>query len=396
MKRLITCFFLAASLLTFAQKKEIKNIKKALKTQDIQKAYDAFESIDESAVEAKYAADYNLYKAAYKIDVSGQRSASFEDLRIAETSLEKAISLGLKDKTSEMYVNIVENAIRTRKLALANEMMATDTATAISLVDELYALDETNYDMLYNSANMSYSIEDFETAMLQYEKLVATNYDGVRKSLYAVNKQNGTRELFPNTTTREIAIKSGSHMTPTEEQSPSNVGDVATKLVWLKKSQKDLNAAKAMYEKIKRQYPSDDSLTAAEVGIFQILEMDEEYAAAVKKMNDINDPQIFMNLAESAATKKNYDSAIEYYNKALQLDSSSYFSSVNIANAYLEKGNLETTTAVEQMELYKSAVKNLENAHKIKPDEKGIMSTLISLYDFLEMTDKSAAMKAKM
>jgi tetratricopeptide (TPR) repeat protein len=155
--------------------------------------------------------------------------------------------------------------------------------------------------------------------------------------------------------------------------------------------------AKLIYETALGNYSEDISLKLVKADIYLTLGMMDEYKEAVENTDlNITDPKVYDNLGEAAMKSKNYESAIRYFQSSLEMATDNYFALVSLSNAYLETGNLQETTAKDQKRLYLKAVKSLEKAHEIKPEERGVMGTLISLYDFLEMNDKSAAIKLKM
>ncbi len=227
--------------------------------------------------------------------------------------------------------------------------------------------------------------------------LLKNNYTGEVTTYLATNKKNGVVERFSNKKLRDVAIKY-THKNPASEKSLSNLGDVVLKTVWLyNKSKGDLETAKSVYNTALKNNPDDSSLKLVKADVFLALDMMDEYKDAIENTDsDITDPTIFDNLGAAAIKDKNYESAIRYFKSSINLEPKNYFALVNLSNANLEIGNLEKTTAVEQKKHYTEAVSYLEKALIVKPDDKGIMRNMISLYDFLELTDKSAAIKAKL
>jgi tetratricopeptide (TPR) repeat protein len=378
-----------------AQRREMRDIESALAKGQLAEAYTTYESINENEVEPKYAAQYNLYKSAYILDLRNpQKNLTLEELRNAEAALKKAKELDLEqDQISSM----VENYLINKKLGVANTLAQSgEVEKARDLVDELYQMDTENYGMLYNSANLSYAAEDFARAMQDYDKLVNVGYTGSETIFIATSKANNQAENFPNETTRDMAVRTGSHTNPQVETTPSNVGDIASKLVWLYKNDKGLKSAETTYDRIMAKYPNDASLKVAKPNILLTLEKMDEYEKATEKLKQtVKDPAVYENLAMAAYNNKDYDKAIENFESAIAL-APSYALHVNLSNAYIEKGNLEKTSADQQLDLYRQAVQNLEKAHEMKTDDKGIIATLASLYEFLEMPDKAEALKAKM
>ncbi len=394
MKLKLMILFLAISSIAFAQKKEMRKIQRAIEKGELKEAQDIFNTINEDEVEDKYAAEYNLYKAGSILGLAGARKASLEELREAESTLMKAQELGLDNSKLEP---VIQNLILTRKFELANEYISDGKPeTALKLTEELYDFDKSNLDMLYNAGNIAYNNQLYDKAIEKFKILIDQNYTGVSTSYLATNKQ-GVVEKFPNKLARDFAVKGNSYSNPTSETTPSKLGDVVLKTVWLLKNKGEVEKALSTYQKAIKDNPNDNSLKLIKADVFLTLEMMEEYQKAIENTNsDITDPAVFDNLGIAAFNQKNYDSAIRYFESSLDLKSDNYGTLINLANSYLEKGNLKETTAEEQKNLYLKSTVMLEKAHKLKPEEKAIVNTLVSLFDFLGMKEKAEEMKAKM
>lgn len=394
MKLKLTILFLAVASITMAQKKEIRKIEKAIEKGAFSKAQEIFQSIDENAVEDKYASAYYFYKAASIMDLTGVKKPTTDDVRKAEASLAKAKELNFEDPKLEPMLN---NIIDSRKLEIANDMVAAGKSKeALLLVEELYESHPDNLSMLYNAGNLAYTSEMFDRALDHYTVLLEKKFTGEQISYLATNK-SGVVEAFSNQKVRDYAVKARTHSDPSSEKSPSMLGDIVLKTVWLYTNKGDKAKANNVFEKAQMDFPEDNSLKLVKSDIYLTLGMMDKYKEAIENVgSDIKDPRVFDNLGTAALKAKNYDSAIRYYESSLKLESNNYFALVNLSNANLEKGNLAETSAEDQEVLYKEAVSNLEKAHKIKPEEKGVVATLVSLYDFLGMEEKSAEMKAKM
>jgi tetratricopeptide (TPR) repeat protein len=229
-----------------------------------------------------------------------------------------------------------------------------------------------------------------------YNTLLDKNFTGENIS-YLARSKSGVVEAFSNEKVRDYAIKSGTHTDPTSESSPSMLGDIVLKTVWLYTNNGDKETANKVFQKAAEDFPQDSSLQLVKADVYFTLGMMDKYKEAVENMDaDIKDPRVFDKLGAASMKTKNYDNAIRYFKSSINLDPNNYFALVNLSNANLEKGNLEETSVEDQNMLYKEAVSNLEKAHKLKPEEKGIVATLVSLYDFLGMKEESSIMKAKM
>lgn len=394
MKLKLTILFLAVASIAMAQKKEIRKIEKAIEKGEFNKAQEIFQSIDENSVEDRYAASYYFYKAASIMDLTGNKKATSAEVHEAEATLVKAKELNFEDPKLEP---MLQNIIDVRKLEIANEMVAAgNSKEALLLVEELYESNPSNLNMLYNAGNLAYSSEMFDKAIEHYRVLLEKKYTGEKTSYLATNK-TGVVESFSNQKVRDYAIKARTHTDPSSEKSPSMLGDIVLKTVWLYTNKGDKTKAYQVYENALMEFPEDSSLKLVKSDIYLTLGMMDKYKEAIDNMDsDITDPRVFDNLGVAALKAKNYDSAKRYFQSSLKLEPSNYFALVNLSNANLEKGNMAETSAEDQELLYKEAISNLEKAHKVKPEEKGVIATLVSLYDFLGMTEKSTEMKAKM
>ncbi|WP_298952640.1 tetratricopeptide repeat protein [uncultured Nonlabens sp.] len=394
MKFKLTITFLAMASLAVAQKKEIKKITKAAEKGEFSKAQKLFNSIDESAVEAKYAGAYEFFKVVNYIDLTGVEPVSLDNLRKSESAIANSKYLGYSNLKLEP---ILQNFILNSKLQIANDKVKSgDTDTALKLVEELYQSNPENLDMLYNAGNLAYSSAKYDVALKKYSELLEKGYTGV-KTTYVATNLNGVVEKFASEQVRDYSVQVKTHTNPDTEKSISNLGDIVLKTVWLHVNKENKIKAKEVYETAFKNYPSDSSLKLVKPDILLTLGMMEEYKEAIENMDsEVTDPKVFDNLGVAAIEKKNYESAIRYFKSSLKLESNNYYALVNLSNAYLESGNLEKSTVAEQKNFYNQAISCLEKAHVLRPDEKGVKETLVSLYDFLGMTDKSAQMKSKM
>ncbi|WP_438961923.1 tetratricopeptide repeat protein [Nonlabens sp.] len=394
MKIRLTILFLAITALGFAQKREMKKIEKAVEVGDIPKAMEIFKSINESDLEEKYKGQYSFYKAAYLIDVTGAQKPSLEDAYSAREEFNKAMDLGYKNP---ILTEQVSNYINQSFLQIANEKLVEDPGIALDIVKTLVKDSPEDMAMLYSLAVLSYQTGNFDIAKDSFQKLLDKGYTGQKTTFIAVNKETNQEEVFPSETLRNVSIQTGSHLKPTQSKTPSLLGMVVSNLVWLQKESGNLEKAKETYNGAISKYPNDMSLIAAKADIFLTLGMMDDYEKAVRSLSeDIDDPKVLNNLAQAAIDKKEYDKAIRYYKSSIELDPNNFVSKANLGLAYIEKGNAKEITYDEQQSFYNKATESYEGAHELKPENKPIINTLISLYGALNMDEKLAAMKAKL
>jgi tetratricopeptide (TPR) repeat protein len=396
MRKYILIACLAAGTAVFAQKRELRKIEKAVMTGDLATAQEIFNSINEQEVEEDYKGQYLFFKAASLAGVIEKKKPTYEEVVQAEKLIAESESLGFKD---ENMLPMVKQIVASRKIEIANDrLLAGDIKGGLKIIDAIYESDTSNKDMLMTSAQLSYQSEDFAGATSKFQELFDLGYTGQSTDYFATNISTGVEENFGNVNLRDVSVNSvRSHTNSRDEVSPSEIGSIVNNLVWLYKNDNQLDKAKFTFNKALDRFPDDVSLEMAKSEIYNNLGMMEEYEQAVEKLNSSEqDPKVYDNLGTAALKAKNYDKAIGYLSRSLDIEPSNYASEVNLSNAYIEKGNLETTTATDQEVFYKQAIKHLEQALAIKPEDPNVMNTLVSLYEVFQMTEKADALKAKM
>jgi tetratricopeptide (TPR) repeat protein len=396
MKKYMIMACMIAATTVFAQKRELRKVEKAVESGNLAEAQEIFQTINENEVEDKYKGQYLFYKAASVSGMIEQRIPSYEEIVTAEKLIAESEELGYED---EKLMPLLKQSISSMKIQVANKrLQAGDIPGGLKIIDELYQADTSNKDMLMTSAQLSYQSKDFKGAMVKFQELFDLGYTGQKTEYFAVNKETNTIEKFNNAKLRDVSVSvARTHSDPTQESTPSQMGFVVNNLVWLYKNDGQLEKAKFIFQKAEDRFPDDSSLDMAKPEIYNNLGMMKEYEEAVKKLeNATKDPKVYDNLGTAALKGKNYDQAIEYLSKSLSINPKNFISQVNLSNAYIEKGNLEETTAEEQETFYKNAIEHLELAHNIKPDDVNVMNTLVSLYGAFSMTEKADAIKAKM
>lgn len=396
MKKYIVMICLVAGTTVFAQKRELRKVEKAVASGDLATAQEVFKTINEEEVEEKYKGQYLFYKAAHASGMIDQKVPSYEDIVEAEKLLAESEALGYED---EKLMPMLKQSISGMKIQIANaRLKGGDIAGGLKIIEELYDANPDNKDMLLTSAQLSYQNGDFADATSKFQELFDLGYTGQKTEFFAVNKETGTVEKFNSQKLRDVSINvARTHTDPTQESTPSQMGFIVNNLVWLYKNDDQLEKAKFIFKKAQDRFPKDASIEMAKPEIYNNLGMMKEYEQAVKDLeNAAKDPKVYDNLGTAALKAKNYDQAIEYLSKSLSINADNFISQVNLSNAFIEKGNLEETTAEEQETFYKNAIEHLEAAHKIKPKDVNVMNTLVSLYGAFEMTEKAEAMKAKM
>jgi len=394
MKLNITICFLAVTMLAFAQKREIQKIEKALLANDFAEAQKVFSTINVSEVEDEFKAGYKLAEGFLKLGDVQASKASLEDVLAAKTLIEEAKTLGY-DKPE--YVTMGLQSIKSRLYKLAEQLLVkNDLKGAAKLLETLYSMDTTNLAYANDIANMYYAGGELKKAYEYYSLLFEKEYDGVTTLFLAERTTNGAIVEYDTPDLRARDLKLGLVINPTQKKTESVAGDIVLKLVYLENTLGSNEEARKLFSKAKTVYMNDASLNVVSPEIYLQLGMNDEYVRASEKLtNGVTDPRFFDKLAESAQGNAQWDLVIENYTKSLNLNEDNFPAQVNLSNAYIQKGNLDTTTAKEQETLYKTAITHLEKANAMMPKDENVIITLTQLYNAYKMEDKLEALKAK-
>ncbi|WP_194850569.1 tetratricopeptide repeat protein [Nonlabens antarcticus] len=395
MKKIIIAVALAVSTIGLAQKRELRKVEKAIENQDIKEATEEFNGINESEVEDKYMAEYKFYKAVILLGKADAPTAKKTQLRDIITMLDDSEKSGYDEKDNLAYYR--KSAADAIFKEAQTDLEAGNQKAALESVLYLLEVYPENDKMRENAANLAYGNQDFKSAQENYEKLIAKGYTGSEESIIATEVKTGIVSVFPNQQSAKMAVLSGAYKDVKTESTASQLGSMVTNLAWIYKKNDEMDKANSLIMDSLKKYPEDISLKASTPDLYLMLGMKDKYEVAVKELNtEITDPQVFENLGVAASEKENWDQAITYYTKSLEIKSDNYVGQNNIAVAYINKGNLEETTVEDQAKFYTAATTHLEKVIELKPELDSAKQTLLGLYKFLDMSDKATALEAKM
>ena len=386
---------IAFSTVAFAQKRELKKIEKALEDNNYEQSSSIFNEIDENSVEEKYAADYTFYKGVTMLGNPENPKASKDQLPVIIDLFQKSETLGYEDKEK---VNFYLTAAKKAVLQAAQQSLeAGNTEEALSSINYLLELNPENQLLRENSAALSYQLEDYEAAKKNYEILNDEEYTGQDISIIATNAKTMEDGLFPSMKAAEIAVKSGQYVNAREERTESSIGNRTRNLAWIYKNDGDLDKAKELIESMKSKYPDDKNLNAAVPDLFLLVGDNDNYEKAITAMEEeVTDPRVYEQLGIAAGDKEDWEQAIFYYKKSINLNPDNYVTQNNIAVAYINQGNAAETSVKDQKLLFIEATDHLEKVIELKPELKSAKETAISIYEFLDMKEKAASLKSKM
>lgn len=435
MKQLFLATALVVSAGSFAQKDEMKTLKKLYAIErptakDVAE-YKAAIAKAEPLVAASTESDkvyLDFYKAMTPIlEISVPENAQNQIFVANAVSLPKIKHLSAsvnavlefeKKNGKKVYTDDINETIQSYKPMLLNYAIALGEKNqhkqAAEVLYAIYELDKKDTDNLYYAASYAVNGQDFDNALKYYGELKAMNYSGEKTVYMAKSKISDQYEPFPDKAKRDTAVRIGTHSAPKEEQEPSKKAEIYSNTAKILISQKKTDQAKAAIAEARAAAPDDTSLMIAEADMYLELKDDEGYKKVANEMlqKNPNDPDMVYNLGVLAFQKDQLADAEKHFNRVIEIKPDYTNAYVNLAAIKLkgdkplvdQMNKLGTSAAeqkkydqlkVQRIALFKSTLPILEKAYALDPKNEGVIDNLISVYGYLEMKEKRAALKAQ-
>ncbi len=413
---MILALTLFAGLNSFAQKSELRDAEKAIKSGNFSDAKTAI-----STAEPMLEADDEKMQAYYYF-LKGQAmyangTGAAEDIDMAIESFDKAVAIeeeSGKDKYTddikEIKTEMLNNFLTKANAALQSKdyvksSMGFDRAYRMSPKDTLY---------LYYAASTAVTGQDYDTSLKFYEELRDLGYKGEGMEYFATNKESGEEEAFDNMSLRDISVKAGTHIAPKDKKTESKSAEIVKNIALIHLSNGDDEKAAMAMKDAREQNPDDLGLLISEANVQLKMGNKERFKALMEEATtkDPENAELQYNLGVIAAEAGENEAAKGYYEKAIELDPS-------YADAYTNMSVLilsEEATIVEEMNslgtsskdnkrydelrdqrvaIYESVIPYLETALKLKPKSIQAAKTLMNIYSVTSKTEKFKAMKTK-
>lgn len=407
--RILTAVLAMFTVVSFAQKKEIKRAGKAVEKGDYQEAKNYLNQAEAqlSGADQDEQADFYLYKG-YALVGNGENIPT-ADLMAASEAMKKAKELGHQEAQQGMVA--VSNALVNSAIADQNSQKFQEAAKKL---EASYRLNTEDTIYLYYAASNAVNTQDYDTALKYYQELQDLGFTGEEMMYTAVNKETGEEERMGSKEQRDLFVKAGTYINPQEKKSESRKGEIAKNiaLIYIEKGEDD-KAVEAI-EEAKKENPGDVNLMQAEADMYYRLGDMGKYRATLEKVVEQNpdDATLYYNLGVSSAQLNERERAIEYYKRAIELDPEMDNARINIAYVILSKeeplvaemNSLGMSKAdqkkydelaAERQEIYRDALPHLEKVLEKNPDNIEAARTVMNIHYQLNETEKAEAMKAK-
>lgn len=412
MKNILVTILFFFSIIGFSQKKELRNIQKLMDQSFYNEALDELSKIQEliSNSDQKYKAQYYyLLGWANKGD-----NKLIEAVSLLKKSVENDKSNKYKDE-SNLLIDEIEGEL-VRQAIEDNKLKNFDSASKKLYDAYLINPKEQRFiNYLYFAASSSVNGENYKVALGYYLSLKDLGYTGI-ESEYFITAVDTNIEEKVSETEYSILKSSKDYINPrigkTESRYPEIIKNIALIYVQLGENEKAISAIK----KAREVNPEDFNLLLSEADLYiklgDKLKFKELMEEAITK--DPNNAVLYYNLGVIYGEQEEFEEAINYYKKSLELDpnySAAYLNLVGLIlegeSALVEQMNeLATSTKrsdyekydklkAEREELYSSCLPYLEKLIEIDPQNLEALKTAKNIYYTVGDNQKFKLMTAK-
>jgi tetratricopeptide (TPR) repeat protein len=436
-KNIMAAFALMLALGSYAQKDELKTLKKIYEKEkpSAKDVADYKAALDKATPLATAESDkvyLNFYKANVPFTEMTAAADKPEDMMKPEFvskyfTLDNVEAYAIacdqvlqyeKKSGKKVFTDDINEATATLKPLLLNMAVAYGKADrhqdAARLLYAVYLLDRTDTEKLFYAANYAVNAKDYDLALRYYQELKALNYSGEKTIYWAKNVANGLEETFNSKADRDNFIKLKTHTAPRDEKIPSQRGEIYKNIALILLSQNKTEEAKQAIVEARRENPNDTSLITSEADLYLKLKDFPSYERLVKEAleKNPNDATLNYNLGVISAENGKADEAEKYYKRAIEIDPKYTNAYLNMAIMKLdpekdlvERMNKLGTSAADNKkyevlkkqrnDMFTGAIPYLEKAVELDPSNYDAASTLLGVYSALEMTEKAKPLKER-
>lgn len=409
-KQLILPLALFVTLFSFAQKKQLKTLEKAIKSNNFAEAKATANELEsmlgsmDNKMKSKFY--FNRAKALY---ANGNGDvADFETVFSDLSKVEGNYVGELKNTKKELQNDL---------LVKANGMYSKGKyKPASDLFSMLYKLVPEDQSYLYYAAVSAVQAQDLDAALEHYLALNAIGYTGIKKEYFATNKETGKEEVLDKATRNLYVNSIKSHISPGERMTESKAGEISSQiaLIYINKGENE-NALKFITAARKAD-PKNSKLIISEANAHLKLGDKEKYGRLIKEAiaSDPNNVDLIYNLGVITKEAGNNAEALDYYKRVLKLDPNYTNALKNVASLILEEdsaivkkmNNLTNSNADnkiydqlkdERKGVYMKAIPYLESIITLdaKNEDLEFAKTLTNIYSATNQNDKAKALKSK-
>ena len=414
-KQFVIALALLLSGLSFAQKKELKIVEKAIKSgnfADAKSALKSAEGLITNADDKTKAKFYFLKGQALYADGAGsnvdidQAIESFGKVQQLEGSSNGKYTSSIAGLKDEMLGSFLTKANA--------ELQSKDYLASSQSFDKAYRMSPKDTTYLYYAASTAVSGQDYTTSLKYYEELRDLGYKGIYTEYTALNKETEVTEKFDSKSLRDLSVKAGTHISPKDKNTDSKSAEIVKNIALIHLSQGDNEKAIEAMKLARAENPDDLGLLISEANVQLKMGNKVRFKELMQEatLKDPNNAELQYNLGVIAAEAGEKESAMKYYERSIELDPSYTDAYNNIAvlilsdeSALVEEMNALGNSSADNKRydelmakrsaLFESAIPYLQTVVKLKPKDVQSAQTLMNIYRSNGQTDKYKEMKAK-
>lgn len=434
-KQIIIAGALLVSVSSFAQKDELKALKKIygkeeIKGEDLAQYKSLVNTVQPLAVEEGDKVYANFYKCMVpvldylaldktmtplQIQLAMAKFVSPKSITELAQGLNATLDYEKKSGKKIQTEDIIETIASFKPemlnyaIALGNQKKNKESAEVLYAI---YQLDKKDQEILYYAANYAVNGQDYDAALKYYNELKSIGYTGEGTMYYAKNKATGADENYTSKETRDNLVSLGTHILPREEKIPSRKGEIVKNIALIYMEQGKNNEAKEALVEARKENPDDVGLITSQADVYLKMNDTENYKKLIKEAlaKNPNDEILLFNLGVTSANAGQLVEAENYYKQVIELKPTYVDAYLNLADLILkpdakivEEMNKLTNSdkdlkkydalKADRQKLFSKAMPFLEKAHELDPKNEVVKSNLKSVYSFLELMDKVKALK---
>ena len=407
--RILMIAALVVTTITFAQKKEIKTLEKAVKSGKYANAKALIGPAEAllSAMDTKTKEKFLLLKAQAFL---GSNNTNIEDLKNAGKAFNMLKNSNLSGQAAtgltQVVTAMVNNAVEDQDASKYQE-------AGLKLQDA-YEFSNENKDYLFYAASNFLNAKSYDRASTLFQGLLDNGYKGQVELFYAVNAKTGEQKEFSSKKERDILLLSKEYIKPTQGLSESREEIITNYLIAIYTQEGNSEKALTLLNTAIAKDPKNSKLLLSKANIFFKMNKTDKYKETIAQVLELdpNNAELTFNLGVSEQNLGNMANAKTYYEKAISIDPTYSLAYNNLASLVLEQDRaiademnaLGTSNAdykrydtlkVKRVELWNVAKSHLQNALKYNPEFLNAARTLYDLHNFLDETSQANVVKAK-
>jgi len=406
-KQIIIALVLSVSAFSFAQKKELRTVGKAIRSENYPEAKTALKQAEAlmSAMDEEQKDEY-YYLQAQALYAGGEGSEAEIDAALESLNNVKS---EYKSEIAELKTDMTNVLLKKGNDAYGKK----DYSKASKYFEKSYRVAESDTLFLYYAAATAVNVQEYDRALVLYEELKDIGYTGIETEYFATNAETGEEEVLDKNT-RDLYVKAKSHIKPGKRKTDSKRPEIVKNVALIYVSNGDNEKALAAMKEARENSPDDVNLVLTEANVHYKMGNKEEFRNLLEKATEMDpkNAELQYNLGVISAESEHPEEAKAYYEKAIELNPEYVNSYINLSALVLarEQPLIEEMNALgtskadnkrydelreERQDLYKKAIPYLTKALEIDTKNINAAKTLMNIYSILGETDKYKAIKAK-